>query len=99
MHRRLVGIETSEFILAGMQNDSAELLREDYKRRLKEFRKTGDAGRGKPGGHLVAATLRHGIGTASEPGLYGDSIANQPQTSPPVARAIKKPANADGVHI
>lgn len=39
--RRLVGIETSEFILAGMQDDSAELLREDYKRRLKEFGKTG----------------------------------------------------------
>ena len=40
--RRLVGFEAaSEFILAGMQGDVHDLKREEYKRRLEEFRKTG----------------------------------------------------------
>ena len=40
--RRLAGFEAaSEFILAGMQGDVHELEREDYQRRLEQFRKTG----------------------------------------------------------
>ena len=40
--RRLAGFEAaSEFILAGLQGDTHALMREDYKRRLEEFRKTG----------------------------------------------------------
>ena len=40
--RRLVGFEAaSELILAGMQGDVHDLEREDYKRRLEQFRKTG----------------------------------------------------------
>lgn len=40
--RRLVGFEAaSEFILSGMQGHAHEVEREDYKRRLNEFRKTG----------------------------------------------------------